>query len=152
MSGYSLRVAKGGTKLRTAHDVPDSESRGSGALNSKIGADGFPILPDTPGVSIVAARGGTRLKSCSETMAGFAKTLSDQLHQPLADETKLEGKYDILVTWMNEPPTNSAVPDVSEWPPLEMALATQLGLILERRKVDVPIMIIQRIGRTPMVQ
>jgi len=154
MTGYVLRVAKGGPKLKVAtvteSDPPRPQS--SRMPEFKMGEDGFPILPDGPGLSLVSVKNATRLRLNGETMARFAEVLSDQKREPLADETRLGGRYDITLTWTRDLPGSTTSPELSPWPPLEEALVSQLGLKLTRKEITVPVLIVNHVERTPRVE
>jgi uncharacterized protein (TIGR03435 family) len=85
-------------------------------------------------------------------MARFAEVLSDQKREPLADETRLGGRYDITLTWTRDLPGSTTSPELSPWPPLEEALVSQLGLKLTRKEITVPVLIVNHVERTPRVE
>jgi uncharacterized protein (TIGR03435 family) len=162
MTGYTLKVAKGGAKLRASPATPaikDSANepdlsgpRRVGPDDLKIGKDGFPILPEGLGLSVVSMNGSTRLRSNGETMAGFAGILSDQIHEPVVNGTGLSGWYDITVTWTSDAAGLPKSPELFQWPPLDVALASQLSLKLEKGRENVRVLVVTHTKRTPAVE
>jgi uncharacterized protein (TIGR03435 family) len=161
MVGYALKLTKGGPKFRASVTTPDTDDStadaGTGQLprrppDFKIGKDGFPILPEGHGLSLVSTNGSTRLKSTGETIPEFAAFLSDQMHEPLVDGTKLKGRYDITLTWTPDRAGSLKPADGSQWPPLEEALVSQLGLKLERGKENVQVLVVSHVERIPAVE
>ena len=161
MTAYTLKVAKGGAKLRASLTTPEikdsaiepdsSGPRRAGPQDLKMGKDGFPILPEGLGLSLVSINGSTRLKSNGETIAGFAAILSDQIHEPVVDGTKLSGRYDITVTWTSDADGLPNSPELPQWPPLDVALASQLGLKLEKGRENIRLLVVNHTERTPAV-
>lgn len=94
----------------------------------------------------------TRLRLNGETPARFAEVLSHQLREPLVDGTRLSGRYDITLTWTSDLLGSARSSELSPCPPMEEALASQLGLKLEREKITVPVLIVDHVQRTPKVE
>lgn len=159
MTGYVLKVAKGGPKLRvaiTTSEAVDSAAapgpQSSRALEFKMGEDGLPILPEGPGLALVSMKNSTRLRLNGETLARFAEVLSDQLREPIVDGTRLGGRYDITLTWTSDLLGAARSSELSPWPPLEEALVSQLGLKLQREKITALVLIVDHVERTPKVE
>jgi uncharacterized protein (TIGR03435 family) len=162
MAGHTLRVAKGGPKVRAVDPAPTRESapQSDSALpeqrlalrNLKVGPDGFPIVPDGFGMSIVSANNSTRLKSPRETMVGLASILSHQISEPVVDATGLTGSYEVALTWRTDIAGSATSAEFSQWPPLEEALVSQLGLRLEKGTVTVPVLVADHVKRTPSIE
>ena len=80
------------------------------------------------------------------TLAQLATSLSrGELHRPMIDKTGLDGRFDIHLTWMTEPP--NAEPGVSDGPSIFTALQEQLNLKLESTRGPVEVLVIDRIER-----
>jgi uncharacterized protein (TIGR03435 family) len=119
------------------------------------------------GYSLVAARGGAKLKpvesaapgrirttrgsltAVATTMARLAQVLSTPLGQPVVDDTGLSGSYDFMLTWtpsasetnLFSPLGGSTLPDPGE-ASVFTAMDEQLGLRLQPRKVETEMLVI----------
>lgn len=119
------------------------------------------------GYSLVAAKGGAKLKpvestapgrirttrgsltAVGTTMARLAQVLSIPLGQPVVDDTGLTGSYDFMLTWtpsasetnILSPLGGSTLPDPGE-ASVFTAMEEQLGLRLQRRKVPADMLVI----------
>jgi uncharacterized protein (TIGR03435 family) len=111
---YALVVADGGPRVRRAQDA----SR-AGSTTADVGRLSFTATP----------------------MPALARRLSQLLHEPVVDDTNLQGAYDFVLEWQQD----DAVPGAS----LFTAVQEQLGLKLERRRLPVDVLVIDRIDRTP---
>jgi uncharacterized protein (TIGR03435 family) len=150
IAGYGLTVAKGGLKFKESG--PAVASTDAAASTRVFDQDGFSVLaPGRTGTAIdFPMEGGPhRLTSAQETMANFVVTLSKQLGKPVADATGLAGKYDFHLSWMTEvtPMYSDRPPYTPDGPDLPAALALQLGLKLEPRKVQTEIVIVDRVEK-----
>jgi uncharacterized protein (TIGR03435 family) len=125
MAAFALTVGQNGPKLTKTADASESPSF-------------------TVPLGMVAAR--------SATMGEFAHLLqSDILGQPVVDNTGLSGRWDFTLNWtpddtqfvdrgMRAP--QPAADNANAPPPLYTAIQGQLGLKLEPKKVDAPVMVI----------
>jgi uncharacterized protein (TIGR03435 family) len=75
-------------------------------------------------------------------MPAVARRLSQLLREPVIDMTGLEGVYDFTLQWQQD----DTVPGAS----LFTALQEQLGLRLERRRMPVDVLVVERVERTPV--
>ena len=117
MKGYSLVVAKDGPRLTP--------------IKSEL-AGGFYILPNgvqAPGINL----------------EGLAMILSSRLKQPVKDDTGIQGKFDVNLSFA---PPETDVTD-SSLPSIFTALQEQLGLKLEPAKVPVQMVVIDHVDRVP---
>ncbi len=114
LAGYSLRVAKGGSKLKTAD--PNRHSGGDGGR-------GF-------------------IDGVSSPLAALTIRLSALLGRPVADMTGEKGNFDYHLRW--NPDDTYAVADsaTADRPSIFTALQEQLGLRLESEKVPVAVLVI----------
>ena len=78
------------------------------------------------------------------TMSELAWTLHWSLHATVVDRTGLEGAFDLILKW-NQDPVNNA--SDSSQPVLTTAVQEQLGLKLERRVEPTDVLVIDRIRR-----
>jgi uncharacterized protein (TIGR03435 family) len=130
---YALVVDKGGPKLKET----DPKA---------------PPITGRPGtVFLFRAGSGKDGVKGSLTMAALTRMLSNKLHQPVHDNTGLEGKYDIDLSWTPDPPAaaDSPEPASTPGPSVFTAIRDSLGLKLEPRKEPVEMLVIDRIERIP---
>jgi uncharacterized protein (TIGR03435 family) len=139
--GYALLVDKNGPKFRESD--PTSDSAGTVRFGAAPGSSGF---------------------KGAMTMASLARHLSPRLDGPVEDLTELKGKYDIDVSWVPdrsfEPMGRYAEEYAATHPNAEASLPTggrdiftafrdSLGLRLERRKLQIEVVVIDHIERIP---
>ena len=175
---YSLEVAKGGPKIKESAETAAPPDAYSGLpappWAPKMGADGFPILPQLagrPGIFNLMMPGRARMVAQLQTMQDLAARLSSQLNRPVTDATGLKAKYDFTLTFSPEgtygpmgpipssalpPPGASGAPapasppdDVETPPDIFKALQAQLGLKLESKKGPVELIVIDHVEKTP---
>jgi len=116
-AGYALVMGKGGLKAKPSD--PNSSSRGNfTGRNSRL--------------SLNAAR-------C--TMTWLAQKLSETLHMPVVDLTKIDGAFDFKLEWVADELQVPVAVDVSG-PSIFAALQEQLGLRLESRKIPTDVLVI----------
>jgi uncharacterized protein (TIGR03435 family) len=94
------------------------------------------------------------LRFQSATMEDFVGVLHDILDRPVIDETGLAGKWDFVLQWTPDETQFAGAPmkvtppasdDASAAPPLFRATQEQLGLKLEARKAQVPVVVIDHV-------
>jgi uncharacterized protein (TIGR03435 family) len=92
--------------------------------------------------------GGVRLVCRHETMAAFAHELPQYaggyVVNTVVDETGLKGAWDFTFEW-----TPQAQLESSGGLTLFSALQAQLGLELKTKKLDIPVLVVESIARTP---
>jgi uncharacterized protein (TIGR03435 family) len=88
-----------------------------------------------------------RVRRSATTMADFARTLVAAVDRPVVDRTGLDGRYDVEYSYAPRPVTGSAVDAVDNLPLLGAALEEQLGLTLESKRTDVPVLVVESIER-----
>jgi uncharacterized protein (TIGR03435 family) len=82
------------------------------------------------------------------TISDFASALSDILRQPVVDETHMEGRYDVVLTYA--PDLGSDVSAAAnDGPSIFTAIEEQLGLRLEPRRVPLDIFVVDRCQKMP---
>lgn len=117
--------------------------------------DGWPPCGMAYTVSYVVSRGAgnelaqTRIRRSGTTMRDFAASLQDGLDRPVVDGTGLEGRFDVEYTHAPQPPTAGAQDSPFGPPPpmLFVALEEQLGMKLESRRTQVPVLVIDGVER-----
>ncbi len=178
---YSLVVAKGGPKMKEAAEIPAPKDDGDAAppppplpMQPKIGADGFPVLPQLAGrggLFMIMMNGRARFIGQQQTMQDLAKILTNQLSRPVTDATALKAKYDFTLTFSPEgmngpmgplppppPPPGggggggapaAGLPEAEPLLDIFGAVQAQLGLKLEPKKGPVEMIVIDHIEKTP---
>jgi len=131
MAAYVLVVGKDGPKMTKSADAS--------------GLGGFAMGP----LGVLRVR--------DATMDDFVHVLQgDILDRPVVNQTALAGRWDFVLKWtpddtqfagMGMKPPPSAEDDASASPPLFTAIQQQLGLRLEPRKADVPVLVIDHVER-----
>jgi uncharacterized protein (TIGR03435 family) len=121
MAVYALVAAKGGAKL-TAATAPASGRGGTGwvTANGRVGAK-------------------------ASSMAAFADLLSKAAERPVIDMTGLTGLYDFDLTYTPELSATAAEPGAT----LKTALLEQLGLRLEKREMQMEVLMIEGADKVP---
>ena len=141
--GYHLVVAKNGPKLKESTDsaappeAPNRQQHGQGQSHAHAG--------------LVSFNGSSTFRADHQSIADLLQVLADQLSQPVDDQTRLPGKYDIVLNWSSSvsstthadggaghgdhgggfgPSNTPRQSDPAGAPTLFEALQTQLGLKL----------------------
>lgn len=121
MAVYALVPAKSGPKLTPAADTPS-------------GRGGW-----------MSANGPRRVLARSSSLSSFAERLTRAADRPVIDMTGITGLYDFDLTFSPE----LSVTPTDSGPTLAVALQAQLGLKLEKRDMDIDVMIIDRVDKIP---
>ncbi len=131
MSAYELLVAKGGPRLKLAHNGGEELLDGS-------------LAPE--GVSGYFSKAGPRLVGRNASMAQLAESLARLFQAPVADRTGLSGAFDFSVAYAKEDSERpaAALPDVPPAPVLRIAIQ-ELGLKLQSGKAPIQILVIDRV-------
>jgi uncharacterized protein (TIGR03435 family) len=119
-AGFALVIAKNGPKIQP---VPDE----GGNLND-----------NRPG----------KMQRLRTTIDGFASAVSDLFRQPVVNETRMEGNYNVVLTYAPQR-VRDVTPADDAGPSIFTAIEEQLGLKLEPRKVPVDILVIDRCQKMP---
>ena len=119
-AGFGLVVAKNGPKIQPVEDVGGHNNDNRRGMMQRL----------------------------RTTISDFASALSDILRQPVVDETHMEGRYNVVLTYV--PDLSTDVPaTANDGPSIFTAIEEQLGLKLEPRKVPVDIFVVDRCQKTP---
>ncbi|AFL87789.1 Protein of unknown function (DUF3738) [Terriglobus roseus DSM 18391] len=134
MPVYALVVDGGGSKLAASVDPPAKE--------------GEPKPEAQHSMMIHSGDHGTHLEAKSITMADVSGMLSDKNEtgrRVVLDQTGLTGNYDFKMDWAQD--NGSGAPADATQPGLMTALREQLGLRLEKREAEVPVVVVQSASR-----
>jgi uncharacterized protein (TIGR03435 family) len=168
ITGYVMTVARNGLKLKQS-EISPAENPDDGTPQPRpreIGPDGFPIPPRRIGSGFLfsAAPGErSRMMGQQKTMDDLAEALGKLLDSKVVDATGLTATYDITLTYaghlggpngvqaLSQAPAASADPATPEpLPDIFAALQSQLGLKLERKKISVEILVVDRMEKAPI--
>jgi uncharacterized protein (TIGR03435 family) len=154
-------VGKGGPKLKQSAEATTPQDDGAPDPPLKPGPDGYFPPPERPGMFLqVTGMPGTadaRANFRQFTMPMLANILQNQLKRPVADETGLTAKYDLVLNFSTQGISLGNGPirvsmgdgDPPHQPDLAGALQAQLGLKLEPKKVSQEVVIIDHMEKTP---
>ncbi len=155
---YELTVAKGGSKFKPSTVDPTQPStRPEPGRKLQTDSEGFPDLQ--PGItSFAVIRDHWRSQWANQPIAELASFLSTTLHAPMVDRTGLDGKYDIVLSWVDargtEPARNDGSTPVAAsdpgGPTIEAAVLSQLGLKLEKKKGPVDVLVVDDAQKIPV--
>jgi len=164
LQAYTLVVAKGGEKM-TAAQPP---SAGGDAFQGPVKADGSGGSAPQSQMMMRRSSEGMRLECHAASLASLVQTISEQLGSTVVDKTGLTGNYDFTLSWMPDEgsgpmmegsapmmmrmsgvggPADGDTAKEASGPSLFTALQEQLGLKLERQKVHVDVVVIDRLGQ-----
>ena len=83
----------------------------------------------------------TGMTSVGLDLSSLVSVIATRLEVPVRDETGLMGTFDFSLNWSDTPAATDDLPS------LTTAVQEQLGLKLERRRIDVQMLVIDRIER-----
>jgi uncharacterized protein (TIGR03435 family) len=155
VQGYDLVVAKNGPNLKESTGTPHQNAE---ARSWHGAADGGTHEHSAGSPMVFGGRG--RYSGDHLTTAGLARMISNQLAKPVDDQTGLQGKYDIALSWSDDGSHSTthadgggehyaAASDGVPGPTLPVALQSQLGLKLEPKKVAATIFVIDHVDKSP---
>jgi uncharacterized protein (TIGR03435 family) len=143
-SGYELVVAKTGHKLLPEGTAPEH-------------LEGFPDLTMSRADMRSFQRrleGGyllVRMRGRLQTVAKLAEWIQPPDDGPVIDKTGLAGRFDVAIEYTQE--LGNALPDTaaqpSVIPDLFTALQQQLGLQLIRKKIPLPVVVVDSVDKLP---
>jgi uncharacterized protein (TIGR03435 family) len=109
MRGYRLVVAKNGSKLKESSGIPSPPA-------VKYDDQHWPGHGDGGGHNgLIIFNGSARYRGEHKTTAEIARLLSDQLSLPVEDQTGLQGKYDVSLTWSGPMAHSGNHPEGGAW-------------------------------------
>lgn len=171
LPAYTLTIGKNGTKLVEAPpaDPASAAAAGSGGAGMAVAGRGGSggQGPGRGGMQVSGSAQGLTVISGAVPMVAFVRMLSQFLHGPVIDSTRLKGSYEIKMNFMPDDfggrggpgfggpppgsaPTGAAPPDPSAepaFPTLQVAVQEQLGLKLDKSKGPVEIIVIERVEK-----
>jgi uncharacterized protein (TIGR03435 family) len=155
LQGYELVRGRTEPKLRPSSEVGSNEARPEvqPAEAPTTDANGFPRLSAPGLVMMEGVRGAaviSFLTARAQALSALVELLSKEFRLPVTDQTGLTGKFDFELEFAPEAPgaLPPGPPDESA-PNLIGAVAQQLGLKLESKKIPVEILIIDRADKVP---
>ncbi|MDE3198358.1 MAG: TIGR03435 family protein [Acidobacteriota bacterium] len=142
MKVCELTVARGGPKLHEPAAAAPADTTSPGQRLAQD-ADGFPLL--RAGMTMAIVPGHARMGSPNQPVSWLADMLSAQLHCPVADATRLSGKYGFQLSWSwdEHDPSHPYLPALVE------AVQSQLGLKVQKKKGQVDVLVVDHIEKTP---
>lgn len=130
------------------------EMREINALTLFVGSKGHKLIAaEKPGDPSFRT-GKMSLTGTGATLAELTQFLSRELHEPVIDQTGLKGLFNYTLD-INAYVTEEMRKSGGDGPPLEAntiikdAMAAQLGLKVEAKKVGVPMLVIDHLERAP---
>jgi uncharacterized protein (TIGR03435 family) len=159
--GYELVIAKNGLKMKesTIDATPSPKPKAQPGQLPPVQRDrnGIPLLPGGQAAILLGAGPGGlhALSGSQQTLAQLTSILTDAVREPVVDKTGLTAKYDFGIAFDSSglvdfptPPErlNSAVDPA---PSLFTALQQELGLRLDRKKVSLDVVVIDRLEKVP---
>ncbi len=153
---------------------PDMKREDRGPMLQTLLAERFKLevhreTRDFPGLVLVAAKGGFKLKPAepgsmeSNTnsngsittlsmkrapLSAIADTVGRALGQPVVDKTGLEGVFDFEIRFTRDDREPNGT-DADTVPNLSFAIQETLGLRLQSQKVPLTVIVVDRVERTP---
>jgi uncharacterized protein (TIGR03435 family) len=118
--GFALVVAKNGPKIQPVEDA-------GGHINDQ--RDG-------------------NIKMLRTTIDNFAESLGHKLSRPVVDETRMQGVYNVILTYTPDRGANGKI-STDVGPTIFTALEEQLGLKLEPRKVPLEMLVVDHCEKAP---
>jgi uncharacterized protein (TIGR03435 family) len=160
---YALIVAKGGPKLKESPKVDQDAAQNAPPPTPQVGRDGRPQIPrGGRGMMIMMGPKGLHAEAARSGMPQLADFLSNQLGRPVVDETHLTGLYDYALDFSSEglatmkgmpmmaPPPGAGGADGGPEGGGSIFTAVQdLGLKLESRKGQIPLIVVDSGNKTP---
>ncbi len=132
LSGYSLVVAKSGSKLKSTEPDPAVQGQKAGESSANFVAPGY-------------------VQGRSANSKGIAGLLGTVLHAPVVDHTGLSGIYNIDLRYAPEslPGSNPGNESDASLPSFFTAVEEQLGLKLQSQKVAVDTVVVDHVDPEP---
>jgi uncharacterized protein (TIGR03435 family) len=166
VQGYELVVGKNGSKLKESSPADAAADAGPPGPPGppKRDANGFPLL-ERPGMVAMVQAGPkgavARLAAKGQPLSELMRMLGNQISRPVVDKTGLTGKYDFTLEYAPDMSAMGPMPPSAAGgqPPPEggddsapnmlTAVQEQLGLKLDAKKIQVDILIIDKIDKVP---
>ncbi len=146
LDGYRLTVPKGGAKLKAVgpHGIATLNYLNP-SLNNRNSALNYRNLQVREGlVFMMVGADGAHLASNAATINKFTSMLTNFLQMPVVDETGLAGTYDFAFDFT---PDDFPPDEPTDSPTLANALKQETGLLLEKLKVPVKILVVDHVEK-----
>jgi uncharacterized protein (TIGR03435 family) len=132
LDGYRLTVPKGGAKLQSVspHGI------------ARLGHQNIPVREGA--VFVMVGGDGGHLMSNAAPISKLTSMLTGFLQMPIDDETSLTGTYDYAFDFT---PDDFPPDEPTDSPTLATALKREIGLVLERTKVPVKILVVDHVEK-----
>jgi uncharacterized protein (TIGR03435 family) len=160
LTGYELTISKEGLKLKPVPEIASSDAAG---LKARLDAllpgknEGMPVFWDrSTGIgNIKLTNGLARSVGVAQPMATLVTQCENRSGLPIVDKTGLTGRYDYSFDYAPDPPANQpdAAATATAMDPgadFVSAFQKQLGLKLEKKKVPIDVLVIDRVNRVPV--
>lgn len=134
MDGYDMVKLKKSPNLKPA--ASEATATGEPAWRTPMGG---PPVPAT-----------AQLKGAGLSMPRLAQIVSDRLNRPVTDATGVSGRFDFVLTYSDAPPGPSVAATSDNGLDIEGALREQLGLGLVRKKIQIDIVVVDQVEKTPV--
>jgi uncharacterized protein (TIGR03435 family) len=158
LQAYAMTFARRDHQLGSQIRTTQADcSRASSLTIEEVRAaarDGWPPCGMAYTVSFVTGTAGgglvkTRIRRSGITLPALATALQPTVERPVVDQTGLPGLFDVEYSFAPQTPTPGGAdsPFGPEAPVISVALEEQLGLKLESRRLQVPVLVIDAIDR-----
>jgi uncharacterized protein (TIGR03435 family) len=137
-SGYALYVARNGLRIKA---VKPEDPPGDLPAYWKGRTD---LAKALEGRTALTVEGGWALTGRRVSMTQVAEALQEPLRAPVVDKTGIDGKYYFGIRFARDNNPDSQLPD------LATALREELGLRLEKEKLPVEMLVVDRIQAKPI--
>ncbi len=124
-----------------------AERKSMPAFVMTVGKDGPKLKESGTGGDLDMSGKGNAAVFKNAKLGTFAELLARQLRVPVLDQTGLDGKYDFTLDVDAYVEANHTKND--ELDVLPMVIEKQLGLKLERRKVDLEVLVVDHVEQNP---
>jgi uncharacterized protein (TIGR03435 family) len=138
--GYTLELARADGRL-------GPQLRPSTIDCAAMRAKGQLPPPDSEGFSPCVMQGsGDHFRAGDHTMEAFARFLAFRHRIVVEDRTGLSGRFQIDVRYTSPAAIAAGVePELNSAPELEHALRDQLGLKLQRRRIEIDVLVVDQV-------
>jgi len=150
LDGYALTIAKGGAKIKESG--PESNLPLDPKAAPIVSPEGFRNFRSPDGFSVSYANGLTRwmgfgIAKGEQGRANLCGILNSITGVPVVDESGLNGKYDVTLTFSTANAKGEKVDTDDTAPTVFAALEQQLGLRLVKRKIPAEVFVIDRVEK-----
>jgi uncharacterized protein (TIGR03435 family) len=157
----ALLLARVDSNKRLGPQIKPSDAlcADSGSGTNRVALARGPATAEGTRCGFMPTEGPGRIRAIGIDLQTLAGTLAPSQGRPVLDQTGLDGRYDVDVTYTPEVFSTSALarrgavapPQVDpDGPPLSTALREQLGLKLEPKRVPLSVLVIDRID--PLIE